>query len=336
VTLNGMLDSMPNAIFALQFFANWQEPKHPGQTYLGLKSVTTDGNGKANFSATFPLARTDVTFDVTATNAGGDTSEFPTTGALKNISTRGDVKGGDNVMIVGFILSLGRTIALRGIGPSLESIAAEERLADPVLQLFDDHGALLATNDNWNDDADAGAQLQALNLAPGATEEAAMIRFFPVGAYTAVLRGKNDSSGVGLVEAYDVTSSGAGEPLNLSTRGLVESGDKVLIGGCIINEPSGTSRVIVRALGPSLASTGISNSVSDPTLELHNSQGATIATNDNWRAKQQDEIIAANLAPSNDKEAAIVASLAPGAYTAIVRSKDNSAGVALVEIYNLH
>ncbi|MBA3544075.1 MAG: hypothetical protein H0T83_06510 [Chthoniobacterales bacterium] len=153
------------------------------------------------------------------------------------------------------------------------------------------------------------------------------------GAYTAILRGKNGGTGVGLAEVYDLDAV-AGELANISTRGLVEAGDNVMIGGLIV-DGDGNGMVVVRGIGPSLGAFGIANPLPDPTLELRDSQGALVASDDDWKATQQSEIEGAGLAPTDERESAIQATLAPGAYTAILRGKDNGTGVGLVEAYNL-
>jgi hypothetical protein len=149
------------------------------------------------------------------------------------------------------------------------------------------------------------------------------------------VRGVNNGTGIGLVEVYDLDLSTGSKLGNLSTRALVQTGDNVLIGGLIITG-SGQERVILRAIGPSLARFGIPNPLLDPTLELHDGNGTVIAFNDNWRDTQQTEIQATGLAPSDDRESAIVRTVAPGNYTAIVRGKNNTIGVALVEVYGLN
>ncbi len=146
------------------------------------------------------------------------------------------------------------------------------------------------------------------------------------------MRGANNTTGVGLLEVYDLDSGIGPNLLNISTRGLVETNDKVMIGGVIVHGAQ-PQTVIARALGPSLE---VMNTLADPTLELHDQNGALIASNDNWRSDQESEIEATTLAPTNDNESAIVATLTPAPYTAIVQGANATSGVALVEIYALN
>jgi hypothetical protein len=171
-------------------------------------------------------------------------------------------------------------------------------------------------------------------LAPKDEHEAAIVVSLPPGAYTAVVRGAPSGSvGVGLIEVYDVDPNHS-RLANISTRGVVESGDNVMIGGFIVGGDQPT-KVIIRAIGPSLRNYGIAAALDDPLLELHDGNGSLLTENDDWRSLQEDAIKATGLAPSNDHESAIVATLQPGNYTAIVRGKDERTGVGLVEIYNL-
>ena len=157
------------------------------------------------------------------------------------------------------------------------------------------------------------------------------MRTLDPGAYTAIVRGLNNTTGIALVEVYDLSAGVDSKLANISTRGFVQTGDNVMIGRLIIF--SDTARnVIVRAIGPSLPVTG---ALADPLLELHNGDGDLINSNDNWRSEQEAEIIATTVPPTNDKESAIVATLDPGSYTAIVRGVNNTTGVALVEVYDL-
>jgi hypothetical protein len=336
-TINGTLNSTSNAQFTLQFFADSQNFTTPGQTYLGSTSVTTDANGNATFSVTFPIGETNVLPNANATSANGDTSEFFYNPArLVNISTRIRVQAGDNVLIGGFIMPRDAGfVILRALGPSLSTggIPAADRLQDPILDLYDSTGTLLGENDNWRDDPNSSA---LGSLAPTNDLESAMVKFLNAGAYTVIVRGKNNTTGIGLVEAYLNTTNTYTELANISTRGLVETGDNVMIGGFIATESNGPTRFVIRAIGPSLGSAGISNPLSDPTLELHDGHGAVIATNDNWKEGDEAAVRATGLAPKDDAESVILATLPVGAYTAIVRGKANATGVALAEVYNLH
>lgn len=249
---------------------------------------------------------------------------------LANISTRLAVGTGSNVLIGGFILTgnAQKKVLLRGLGPSLPVVA---HLGDTTLELHDSSGALLYFNDNWRDSQEG--DLQATTIPPRNDYESGVVRVLSPGAYTAVLSGKGATTGVGLVEIYDLDPATDSKLANISTRGFVNNGDDVLIGGTIV-VGSGTTTVLFRAIGPSLA--GVSNALQDPTLELHDGQGAVIATNDNWQDSQRSDIEATTIPPLDPREAAIVRALNPGAYTAVVRGKNDTTGVALVEAYQLN
>jgi hypothetical protein len=248
---------------------------------------------------------------------------------LRNISTRARVETGENAMIGGFIVQgpYPKKVLVRGIGPSLPLNAT---LSNPVLDLYDSSGKLLASNDDWISDR---LNILASQLAPSSAREAAISMTLQPGAYTAVVRDSNAQSGLALVEVYDLDPENS-LLANISTRGKVETGDDVMIGGFIIGGVDAT-RVLVRAIGPSLSGKEILQPLSDPILEIHDSTGKLISTNDNWRSTQQNEIIATGIAPTNDNESAILLTLDPESYTAIVRGQNSTTGVALVEVYNL-
>jgi hypothetical protein len=255
-------------------------------------------------------------------------------GRAVNLSTRMKVEAGDNVLIGGFIIvgAGEKRVALRGLGPSLPVSGA---LADPTLELYDSTGSLVASNDNWR--SSQQDELTASGLAPSAENDAALIATLSAGNYTAVVRGANGATGVALVEVYDLdATSSTARMANLSTRGNVLTGDDVMIGGLIIagDEPK---RMIARVGGPSLNVAGapIAGRLEDPSLELRNGNGDMVAENDNWRSTQQTDIEASTLPPNDDREPAIVASLAPGAYTAVVRGAQDTTGIALIEMYDL-
>ena len=240
-----------------------------------------------------------------------------------NISTRMRVEAGDNALIAGFIITGGapKKVLVRGIGPSLPVSGA---LADPVLSL--DNGAV--ANDDWKSTQEQ--EIRDTTIPPASDLESAIVATLNPGPHTAILRGKNNGTGVGLVEVYDLESGTPVQLANISTRGQVQAGDNVMIGGFIIGGDY-PAKVLLRAIGPSLSVPG---KLEDPTLELVDANGARII-NDNWRATQEAEIIATTVPPTADKEAAIVATLVPGFYTAIIRGKGDTVGVALVEGYNL-
>ncbi|HEY2714332.1 MAG TPA: hypothetical protein VGI60_17610 [Chthoniobacterales bacterium] len=277
-------------------------------------------------------------------------------GKALNISTRVDVETGDDVAIAGFIITGGttpKTVAIRGIGPSLGASGVANTLSDPVLELHMPDGTVV-TNDNWKDNSatDQGIIVAAgLNLSGTSTisdSESIVIATLPPrddsdpgsGQYTAVMRGANGATGVGLVEVYDLDDpSVVAELANISTRGIVGTADNVLIGGLIVGpDNSLNTSVIVRAIGPSLANVTqpVADSLSDPFVDLHNGNGDVITSNDNWQdGENADLIMADKLAPTDSAEGAIFANLIPGLYTAIVMGNNAGVGVALVEIYHV-
>ena len=262
--------------------------------------------------------------------APGPTPTPPT--QLVNISTRMRVGVGDGVLIGGFIIqgTQSKKVVLRAIGPSLGANGVTGALQDPKIELRDGTGAMLDANDNWQAGLDAD-EIVANSLAPSDPREAAILAFLAPGSYTVIVSGVNNTTGIGLVESYALDNS-ATRAANISTRGHVGVGDEALIGGFIVGGTV-SKNIIVRALGPSLGGTDV---LADPLVELHGSDGQLIATNDNWdTGGQQSEIIATGIPPSDSRESALIATLAPGGYTAVVRGADGGAGLGLVEIYDL-
>jgi hypothetical protein len=262
--------------------------------------------------------------------------EFKPFDHFLNISTRVLVGSGDNVAIAGFVVTGNepKRVIIRAIGPSLRSAGISNALQDPILELHDRTGALIASNDNWKDAQEV--EIQASGLAPADDRESAIVRTLSPGAYTAIMRGKAGASGIGLIEGYDLDSSSDSIFANISTRGLVGTGDNAMIGGLIVGgNGGGVNVVIARALGPSLSNVGVQHALQDPTIELRDQNGVLIDSNDNWKDRQQALIERENLAPADDRESALLDVLPAGAYTAIVRGKNDAAGVALVEFYNI-
>ena len=320
-----------------------------------------DGTTRTVFSPAVGMSAGDINFDKSGNlllNAQGQKSIFkftpdgkktvfasglgfavwsawePARGFSVNLSTRMRVQTGENALLGGFILTGTdpTTVVIRAIGPSLTNFGITDVLPDPILELHDDAGALVATNDNSRDTQ--AAELEAYGMLPNNALESAMIVTLPPGTYTNVVRDKNGGVGVGLVEVYDLNGATHSKLANLSTRGYVEKGGAdVMIGGFIIGDEGET--VLVRAIGPSLTSSGIVHPLPDPTLSLFDSNGSLISSNDNWKASQEVAIRATGIAPSDDLESAILTTLTPGAYTAVVQSGDGTTGVALVELYNL-
>ena len=255
---------------------------------------------------------------------------------LANISTRMRVGVSDNVLIGGFIIqgTQPKKLILRAIGPSLSAMGVANVLDDPVLELHDSTGGIIASNDDWQDTQ--RTQLQATGIAPVSQYESAMIISLAPGNYTAVVSGYGGGQGVGLIEAYEYDNN-ATRLVNISTRGRVETGDGAMIGGLIVQGSAG-KRVIIRALGPSLGagSSPVAGALADPILELRNGSGTLLAVNDDWgNSSQAADIVASTVPPKNNLESAIVATLSAGNYTAIVRGVNNAAGVGLVEVFDL-
>jgi hypothetical protein len=275
---------------------------------------------------------------------------------ITNISTRAFVQTGNNVMIGGFIIegTGSKTVILRAIGPELVAppFNISNALSDPTLELHNGSGALIARNDNWQttiiDGIIGASQVSAIQNsghAPTQPTESAIIATLQPGNYTAILRGKNNTVGVALVEVYDLNSGAASVLGNISTRGFVQTGNSVMIGGFIV-QGTGPKRVIMRAIGPELSAPpfNIPNALANPRLELHDGSGALIARNDNWQTTMIGGIITGSQvsaiqnsghAPTQPSESAIIATLSPGNYTAVVRGVNNTTGVALVEVYDL-
>lgn len=264
--------------------------------------------------------------------------------SLANISTRLKVGTGNNVLIGGFIIkgSEPKTVIIRAIGPSLTAFGVPGALSDPNLELHNQQGYPIATNDDWRTTQIGGiitanqrAEIQATGLAPTQDVESAILATLSPGTYTAVTRGFGSATGVGLVEVYDLTPAANGRLANISTRGFVENGDNAMIGGFILGGVIGSGgKLVVRGLGPSLANS-LPNVLADPTLELNDSNGTVLAVNNDWKDSQELEIQGTGLAPSKPLESAILISLPPGNFTAILRGKNGTTGNALVEFYNI-
>jgi hypothetical protein len=195
---------------------------------------------------------------------------------------------------------------------------------------------VVVTNDNWRDTQEQ--LIKDTSIPPNDDRESAIVAGLDPGNYTAIVSGKDGGTGIGLVEVYDLGTASLdtttkAQLAEISTRGNVLTADNVIIGGFIISGVN--TKVLVRGIGPSLTAFGIGNALQDPTIELHDGNGATIGANDDWRSDQQQAIINTSVPPTDDRESAIVATLTPGAYTAILRGKNNITGVALVEVYGL-
>jgi hypothetical protein len=266
------------------------------------------------------------------TGTPGPTATPTPRGSLANIATRLRVENGDSVLIGGFIVTgmAPKKVVIRAIGPSL---GITDQLSNPTLELRDSAGTLLDQNDDWMLSPDKQAIIDS-GLAPSDNRESAIIATLPANgaAYTALVRGANNTTGIGVVQIYDVDSSANSKLANISSRGLVQTGDNVLFAGLIVTG-QGSQRVIIRAIGPSLT---ISGKLTDPTLELHDANGATLEANNDWTlSPNKQAIIDSGLAPANDVESAIIRTITPANYTAIVRGVNDTTGIAVVEAYAL-
>lgn len=253
---------------------------------------------------------------------------------LSNISTRGVVGTGDNVMIGGLVIkgSAPKTILFRALGPTLTSFGVGGALSNPHLDLYQGQ-TLLASNDDWMSASNAAA-ISASGFAPPGPAEAAILVSLNPGNYTAIVSGTGGTAGVALVEAYDLDKEPSSQLSNISTRGFVHTGEQVLIAGLVVKGQQ-SQDVLVRGLGPTLATLGVPGTLSDPFLDVRDAHGTSLATNDNWKDTQSSAIQATGYAPPGDSEAAILISLPPGNYTAILSGVNNATGNALVEVYAL-
>ena len=285
-------------------------------------------------------------------------SEFRGSGTVKvgstlgNISTRAFVQTGAHLLIGGFIVqgTEQKRVIIRAIGPELTHYGVPNALANPILELHDATGALIASNYDWMTTVIGGiitgdqvVQIEVSGYAPTDVRESAMIVILPPGSYTAIVRGTDNMTGVALVEVYDLSPAPDSILSNVSTRSSVQTGADVMIGGFIV-QGTQPKRVIIRAIGPELTQYGVPDPLADPTLELHNATGALIASNDNWMttilggiitSDQVHDIMGSGHAPTDSRESAIIATLPPGSYTAIVRGVNATTGVGLVEVYDL-
>jgi hypothetical protein len=305
---------------------------YPNQNKIGdyIAMVSDNTGGDVAYSATFN-GEEDVYYVRVA----------PLASQLLNISGRADVLTGDKVAIAGFIVTgtVPKQVVIRGIGPTLSQHNVPGVLLNPMLDLHDTTSSI-AFNDDWQ--TAANSNQIPVNLRPKDPRESAILITLQPGKYTAILSGKNGTTGVGLVEVYDLAPAVAAKLTNISTRGFVGTGNNVMIGGVIVGAGSGGgSQVVVRAIGPTLSGKGVQGVLADPILTLYDANGTALASNDNWKindrthASQEAEVRASGLQPPNDLESVIVTSLAPGNYTAIVLGKNNTSGIALVEVYNL-
>jgi hypothetical protein len=245
------------------------------------------------------------------------------------------VQTGDNLGIGGFIItgSVPKHVLIRGIGPSLTGFGVLNVLADPVLELHGPGAFATITNDNWRQTQEA--EIQATGIPPTNDFESAIVATLAPGAYTAIVRGNGNTSGVALVEVYDLNQSADSKLANLSTRAFVGTDNNIVIAGFLLGS-SGDDRVVVRGIGPSLTAAGVPNALPDPTLELRDGNGALLSANNDWQDNpaQAAELTAAGLAPTNNLESAMVATLPPGLYTALLSGVNSGTGIGVVELYD--
>jgi len=294
-----------------------------GSLATGTHFITAEYSGSATYAATQSPILSQIVTDNPA--------------RLVNLSTRAQVQGGFNLMIGGFVISgaTSKTVVIRAIGPSLAGFGVSGAIGNPQLQLVrSSDNATIAANDDWGNQPNA-AQVQASGFAPSHPLESALYVNLLPGAYTAIVSGAGGATGLGLVEVYEIDQPDTGL-INLSTRASVQTGFDVMIGGFVI-QGVGSQTVVIRAIGPSLANFGVSGALQDPTMQLVRlSDNAVIAANDNWQSgANAAQIQSRGLAPSHPSEAAVMLTLPPGAYTAIVSGVGDTTGVGLVEVYKV-
>ena len=318
------------ALLALAF-----APVAGAAIHLSRSTIAGGGGGSSNAPASVRLRSTVGQSAAGIDLKGGPFSMHvgfwpaPPPARLVNVSTRLQVETGENVLIGGFIISgtQPKKVMLRALGASLP---VADKLLSPLLELHDSTGKLIAQNNGWTTAANKQAVIDS-KIPPTDERESAVLETIPPGSYTVIVSGANSSTGTGSVEIYDLDTTVDSDLSNFSTRGLVKRADDVVIGGFIL-AGSASRKVIVRALGPSLALEG---KLADPTLELFDQNGSSLASNDNWRSDHQAEITATGIAPTSDLESAIVSTLPAGAYTAVTHGANTATGVAVVEVYVL-
>ena len=322
-------DAPLNYLIDYAFVGGFQAPT-PFAELLGLNAT-----GQTVFYYQYPTNFCDTAYNTMPLHL--ERTAFPAVGPQAlNLSTRGVVGSGASALIGGFIVSgTGpKTVVLRALGPSLHNAGLVGALADPVITLYNAAGVAIATNDNWEEGANA-SQIAAEGLAPTEAVESAIQATLTPAAYTAVVTGKDATPGVGLVEVYDLSPSGDSKLANISTRGRIGTGDDVLISGFILGDVQ-SSTVILRVLGPSLASLGIHDPLSDPLLTVYDSYGTILASNDDWQDSPNATDIDQNgLAPTADTESALILHLPAGAYTTLAFGAAGTTGVGLVEVFDL-
>jgi hypothetical protein len=308
--------------------------------YAATAPPTLDGVAQRADAAVIPASNDGVH---TLTIGSNTYTTSPPPAVALNIATRLPVGSAQNVLIGGFIIKgpAPKRVVVRAVGPSLNGIVPGA-LQDPRLELHDGSGAIIANNDNWRStqiggaiDSDQSIDLEGTGLAPNSDAESAMVVTLNPGGYTAVINGVGNTTGIAIVEIYDLDAVYPSTLANISTRGFIQAGDNVMIGGFILQGGGGATQIVLRAIGPSLSAFGITNPLSDPILELHDANGGTVASNDDWKSSPDAATLQRlNFQLSSDAESAIYQTgLLRGAYTAIVRDKNGGTGVGVVEAY---
>ena len=296
-----------------------------------LSALPTDQRGvtRPTDNSSVPNAQGGDGSDIGAYEVGAGNGVAEKT--LGNIATRLPVRTGENVLIGGLIVvgDAPKRLIIRALGPSLAASGVAGTLQDPILEIYRGEN-LQSSNNNWKDTQEL--EIRNTGVAPTDDREAAIAAIVQPGSYTAVLRGVGDTTGVGLIEVYDLEQRPDSKLANISSRGFVFTGENVLIGGFIVGP---ATKVVVRAIGPSLGNGGVAGALQDPTLDLVNANGEVLRTNDNWKGTQRAELEAIGIQPSDDRESALVATLTAGNYTAVVRGVGSNTGVGLVEVYNV-
>ncbi len=329
----GRINKISPAGVVTLFATSLSGPRHLAVDRNGNLFASDFGTQRIlEFPPNFAVGDMPISF-ASSTTAAGLAFEQPTA-QLANISTRAFVQTGQRVTIAGFIVTGTdpKQVVVRGLGPTLTQHGVSGVLADPTLDLHNSTGSI-QTNDNWKDTQQAA--IQATGLAPTNDLESAILRTLQPGNYTAILTGKNGTTGVGLVEVYDINAGVFANLANVSTRGFVGTGDNRMIGGFITTGGNGSTQVVVRGLGPSLTQSGVSGVLADPFLRLFDGNGNVLYTNNNWKDTQPAAIQATGLAPPNDLESAIIITVAAGRYTAILEGNGGGTGIGLVEVYKL-
>ena len=253
-----------------------------------------------------------------------------------NLSTRTRVQTGDNVGIGGFIItgSAPKRVLIRAIGPSLTGLRVPDVLADPVLALHGPGAFATITNNDWRQGQEA--EVQATGIPPTDDRESAIVATLAPGAYTAIVTGNGNTSGLALVEVYDLNQAVDSKLANLSTRAFVSTNDNIVIAGFMLGSNSGDDRIVVRGIGPSLNAMGVSNALANPMLELRDSNGALILANNDWQDDPSSaaELTAAGFAPTNNLESAMAVTLPAGSYTALLSGWNSGTGIGVVEVYD--